>query len=151
MTPSVVGAFAKDLGKVTKLSNGVTYFDGLQVIPDPARAGVTALQNVQGSFSKRAIADASGRILLVNPAPGQVGNLGQKWVEGPSRLGLDMNVVKRVRIDETKTFELRVDAINLLNKPQWGDPVTSINNLSFGRITNATGNRSFVINTRVNF
>ena len=129
----------------------MTYFNGLQVVPDPARASVTTLQGVQGAFSKRAIADANGQLLLINPSPGQVGNLGLKWIEGPSRLSLDMNLVKRVRIDESKTFELRLDAINLLNKPQWGDPVTNINNLNFGRITSATGNRSFIINTRVNF
>jgi hypothetical protein len=151
MTPNLVGAFPRDIGKVTRLANGVTYFNGLQVVNDPARAGVTTLQTVQGSFSKRAIADAGGQLLLVNPSPGQVGNLGLKWIEGPSRLGLDMNLVKRVRIDESKTFELRVDAINVLNKPQWGDPVTNINNLNFGRITSATGSRSFIINTRVSF
>jgi len=151
MTPQLVGGFPKDAGKVTKLSDGITYFDGLRVVTDPARAGVTTLQGVQGSFSKRAIQDADGRLLLINPSPGQVGNLGLKWIEGPSRLGLDMNLVKRVRLDESKTFELRLDAINVLNKPQWGDPVTNINNLNFGRITSATGSRSFIINTRVNF
>ncbi|PYS33738.1 MAG: hypothetical protein DMG14_31110, partial [Acidobacteria bacterium] len=151
MTPNLVGPFPKSAGVVTKLANGVTYFNGLQVAPDPARASVTTLQGVQGAFSKRAIADANGQLLLINPSPGQVGNLGLKWIEGPSRLSLDMNLVKRVRIDESKTFELRLDAINLLNKPQWGDPVTNINNLNFGRITSATGNRSFIINTRVNF
>jgi len=66
-----------------------------------------------------------------------------------------VNLVKRVRIDETKEFELRVDAINVLNTPFWDNPITDINSLNFGRITgNATnnaGNRAFILNARVNF
>ena len=151
MTPSLVGSFPKSMGTVTKVANGVVYFDGLQQVTDPARAGVTTLQTVQSSFSKRAIADSQGNLLLMNPAPGVVGSLGRRWIEGPSQLGLDMNLSKRVRIDETKEFQLRVDAINVLNKPQWGNPTLDINSLNFGRITTATGNRTFTVNARVNF
>src|SRR5207244_4795460 len=35
MTPNIVGDFPKNIGKVTKVANGVIYFDGLQQIPDP--------------------------------------------------------------------------------------------------------------------
>jgi hypothetical protein len=62
-----------------------------------------------------------------------------------------MNLVKRVRIDETKQFEFRIDAINVLNRPNFGNPQLDINNTSFGRITTASGKRSFVVNARVNF
>ena len=95
-----------------------------------------------------------GRLLLVNPAPGQVGMLGQKWVEGPASIGFDANLIKRVRITETKEFEFRVDAVNILNHPNFLPPVAanmSINSNSFGHITSAGGNRRFVINARVNF
>jgi hypothetical protein len=72
----------------------------------------------------------------------------------PALLGLDINVIKRVRITETKEFELRVDANNVLNHPNFGNPIAanlSINSTSFGRITTAEGNRSFVMNARLNF
>jgi hypothetical protein len=62
-----------------------------------------------------------------------------------------MNVIKRVKIAESKEFELRVDAINILNTPQWGAPTLNINSASFGRITTATGNRTFVLNSRLSF
>ena len=150
-TPSIVGEFPKSMGKVTKLTNGVTYFDGLQQVTDPARADVTAAQALQGQFSNRAIADAQGNLLLVNPTPGKLGTLGLGWIEGPGNIGLDMNLVKRVRMSETREFEFRVDAVNVLNRPNFGNPVLNINNTSFGRITTATGSRSFVINGRVNF
>jgi hypothetical protein len=150
-TPNIVGDFPKNMGTVTKVANGVIYFDGLQQTGDPARAGVTTLQATQGSYSKRAITDSQGRLILVNPAPGEVGGLGLRWIEGPSRLDLHLNVAKRVQINETKELEFRVDAFNILNTPQWGNPTTDINSLNFGRITTASGNRTFTVNARLNF
>jgi len=46
---------------------------------------------------------------------------------------------------------VRADVINLLNKPQWGNPNTSINSTSFGRITTATGTRTITFNARFDF
>jgi hypothetical protein len=150
-TPVIVGTFPKSTGKVTRVANGAVYFDGLQQVVDPARANVTTLQTTQSGFSNRAIADAQGNLLLVNPTPGQLGTLGQRWIEGPGTVGFDVNMIKHVRIDETKDFELRLDAINVLNRPNFGNPQLDINNTGFGRITTATGARSFVITARVNF
>jgi hypothetical protein len=150
-TPLVVGDFPKTMGRVTRLANGIIFFDGLEQVTDPGRAAITTLQSTQGAFSNRAIADAQGNLLLINPSPGQLGTLGQRWIEGPGSFGLDMNLVKRVRIDENKEFEFRLDAVNVLNTPNFGNPQLDINNSSFGRITSASGNRSFVVNARVNF
>jgi len=44
-----------------------------------------------------------------------------------------------------------VDAINLLNKPQFGFPDVGINSTTFGRITDAGGARSLVLSARVSF
>jgi hypothetical protein len=154
--PTIVGDFPKSLGKITKLPNGIiTYFDGLQQIPDPTRGNVTASQTLRDSFSNYAIADSSGKLLLVNPAPGSIGTLGYRWIEGPRTVGFDLNLLKRVRIAETKEFEVRVDAINVLNHPRFASPNLNINNTGFGRITamnaDGAGNRTFVINARVSF
>ena len=75
----------------------------------------------------------------------------RRWIEGPSRLGLDVNLSKRVTITERANFELRADVLNILNTPQWGNPNMSINSTSFGRITSASGNRTFTLNARLNF
>ncbi len=154
MTPVVVGDFAKNVGKVTKLANAVSLFPGIQQINDPSVSGVSAANALSGSFSNKAITDASGNLLLVNPSPGQVGTLGLRWVEGPSLIGFDANLIKRVRITETKEFEFRLDGVNLLNHPNFVPPTAAnlnINSLSFGRITTASGSRRFVVNARLNF
>jgi len=129
----------------------VTYFDGFGQVTDPARAGVTGLNSTSASNSEFAITDAAGNLLLVNPAPGQLSNLSKGYLRGPSSIGLDMNLSKKIRISETKNVEFRMDAINILNHPIWGSPNTSINSTSFGRITSTTGSRTFTGNLRVNF
>jgi len=148
-----VGDFPKSSGQVfrTNTPGVITYFEGLRQITDPSIASVTTTNVLRDQFSNYAIADGQGRVLLMNPAPGQLGSLGRGWIEGPASLGFDLNLIKRVRIDESKEFEVRVDAINVLNSPQWGDPNLNINNLNFGRITTASGNRAFTVNARVNF
>ena len=63
-----------------------------------------------------------------------------------------MNLVKRVRLGERKEFEFRVDAIDVLNRPNFANPDTDINSPSFGRITATNGgNRIIVLNARINF
>ena len=83
-----------------------------------------------------------------------VGSLGLTTLRGPSSINLDMNMVKRFPIHESTNFEFRLDVINILNHPNFGDPITNIDatgSNGFGRITSATGARTFVFNTRVNF
>jgi hypothetical protein len=160
--PLILGDFPKSSGKLTPLAVGATYFPGLQQVPDPARSSVTTLQGLQNQFSNLAIADAQGNIILANPAPGQVGTLGQRWIEGPGHIGFDVNLIKRFRVDENKNFEIRVDAVNVLNTPYWSNPDTNINSLNFGRMlaggttgsNNAdinSGARSFTLNARFTF
>jgi len=115
---------------------------------------VTTLNSTAGSFSNKAITDAQGKLLLVNSAPGSYGTLGLNWIEGPRDFKLDLNVIKRVRVHETKELEFRVNAINVFNHPVFGNPNTNINSNSFGRITaTSTGTtpRQIVTSLRVNF
>src|SRR5438105_4082240 len=153
-TPNIVGDFPKSMGQVTKVSNGVVYFSGIQQIPDPAGTSVSPLNGLSGAFSNKAITDSQGRLLLVNPAPGTLGSLGLKWIEGPPVVGMDVNLIKRVKIAETKEFEFRVDVSNVLNHPNFDNPDANINSTSFGRITAMAGNpgnRRFTLNLRLNF
>ena len=150
--PNIVGPFPRNAGKVTRVDNGVVYFDGYTQIQDPGFANVSTANGLTTGFTNRAIVGPNGQTVLVNPQPGQVGSLGLSWLRGPGSLRLDFDMIKRFKLHETKEFELRVDAINVLNRPNFGNPTTNINSSNnFGRITTATGARSFVLNTRLNF
>ena len=150
--PVIVGDFPKSVGQVTKVANGAVYFDGIRQVADPAGTAVTTLQGLNTNFSNRAITDASGQFLLVNPAPGQLGTLGNGWIEGPGSIRFDVNLDKRIRLSETKDLQFRLDILDALNHPNFADPISlDINNVNFGRIQDATGNRRLVVGARVNF
>jgi hypothetical protein len=102
-------------------------------------------------------------VVLANSAPGAVGTLGRTYIEGPSHIKFDLNLVKRIRITETKNVEVRFDAIDVLNTPWWNNPIVDINSPSFGRMDaqdvtngvsnadNRSANRKFTFSTRFNF
>lgn len=127
------------------------YFDGFTQRDDPGLSNVSELNGLRTAYNNKAIVDPNGNVVLVNPQPGQVGTLGYSTVKGPGNLGLDMNLIKRFVISEAREFELRMDAINVLNRPNFGNPNTSINANNFGQISTAGGARSFVLTARINF
>jgi hypothetical protein len=109
------------------------------------------LNGVNTSSTNFAIQNAGGQIVLQNPVPGTVGSVGRNTITGPNVVGLDVNLIKRVNVTEGKTLEIRVDVVNFLNHPNFGNPTTNIDSTSFGQITSATGSRRFTFNARVSF
>jgi hypothetical protein len=149
--PNVVGDIPEDMGKVVRVANGVRYFEGFTQIEDPGRAGITNLNNMNTAYNRRAIVAPNGQVILVNPQPGELGTLGYATLRSPGSIRFDMNMVKRFPIHESKEFEIRIDAINVLNTPNFGSPETDINDTDFGIIDSASGARSFIANLRFNF
>jgi hypothetical protein len=152
-SPNLVGALPKDLGKVVVGDNGViTYFEGLSVRPAPL-PNFGGDPTLPGRFTNQVVVDSAGNIVLASAEPGTFGNVGGNVgnLKGPSTLSLDMAVTKNIQIREGMSFTLRVDAINVLNKPQWGQPETGINSANFGRIDDATGSRTITVNARIDF
>jgi hypothetical protein len=150
-SPTVVGAFPQSTGQVRVTGAGVFYFTGLQQVPDPSIANLTTKGNIQSQSTLRAIADSSGRILLINPTPGTLGNLAPTYIEGPGTFRFDLNLIKRIRITESRNLEFRATAIDALNHPIWQNPNTDINSVNFGRITGADGNRIIILEARFSF
>ena len=150
-TPVVLGDFAKSAGKITKAPTGVAYFPGFTQKADPAIAIVTATNALNTRGTNFAIYDAAGNPMLVNPGAGQIGTLGRGVIEGPGSVRFDLNLIKRVRISESKELELRMDSTNILNHPVFGNPNVNIDSTTFGQITSASDGRRFTLSTRLNF
>lgn len=66
------------------------------------------------------------------PAPGEIGNTGRNFFTGAPLFLLDLTLGKRIRFDEARNLELRLEAQNATNTPSFGLPVAVINNPSFG-------------------
>ncbi len=152
-TADLVGNLPEGLGGVRVGDRVVEYFPNLSVQDAPLPNFGSDPNRLSGDFGNQVVVDASGNIVLQNPQPGTTGNTAFNFpaLEGPGGLGLDAALSKSIQLNETTQFTLRADGINILNTPQWGNPNTDINSGNFGRITSATGQRTFVINARVEF
>jgi hypothetical protein len=160
----IVGPLPRNVGSVTKLPHSVNYFNGYSNAPpvdpnvpaDPGLSQVCPMSNdvckaLNAGYTNKALRATNGQIVLMNPQPGGIGTLGWNTVRAPGALNFDMNLIKRFKIHETQEFEFRLDAIGVLNHPNFGTPTMNMNSTSFGNITSALGSRSFIVNTRVNF
>jgi hypothetical protein len=168
--PDVVGPWNNPRGKVRWAGqNGNFFAESFATYADPQCASVTTLDNLQGSCSLKGLAlvvpegtpgatlVSNGRYgipLLENPTPGKQGNLGASTLNTFPRWRLDANLSKTFQIDESRSFQLRIDATNVLNHPTPADPVgfgSSGFNDNFGLITTKSGSRSFQAKLRFTF
>ena len=69
------------------------------------------------------------------------GNLGRNVIIGPGFSNVDFSLVKNTKITERLTWQIRADAFDLLNHPNYGQPISSVpatltTASTFGQITN---------------
>lgn len=163
---TLVGALPSNMSQVIKGANVVTYFQGLSsaAAPVPTYSSDPVTQALVASrYTNLQVVNASGQPVLVNPGPGTTGNLAYftPGVRGPSLMGINASLSKVFRIRERYSVNLRADAVNLTNTPQWGYNSTgssgtlglntNINSPLFGRITSAAGSRIVTFYARFEF
>ena len=74
--------------------------------------------------------------VYANPAAKTFGNMSRnQGPRGPGFFGLDASLVKRLRFGEKVRFELRADAFNVLNHPNFANPNTTFGSPTFGEIS----------------
>lgn len=66
---------------------------------------------------------------------GRFGSMGRNVFHGPGDFILDITLMKRTRISETKIIEFRAEAFNVINHANFGNPNGAIDSANFGRIT----------------
>ena len=66
-----------------------------------------------------------------------IGSASRNPVRGPSYHNVDLAVMRRVGVGDTRAIELRLEAFNLLNTANFGAPATQLGPASFGTITTA--------------
>ena len=72
-------------------------------------------------------------------APGTYGNFEVNSIEGPGFWNVNLAVARLLRLSNVQTVELRVEAFNLFNTFNWGNPNTIWTSAAFGRITSQSG------------
>ncbi len=87
------------------------------------------------------IANYLNRAAFATPAPGTIGNSVRNSIGGPGYWnGIDLALRRVIAFSNTQNVELRVEAFNLVNSFNWGNPETNFNSGQFGRITAQAGN-----------
>jgi hypothetical protein len=116
--PDVVGPFSsKSFGKVQWNGDYGNYFGNAFGKSADPQCGLVAVE-LKPYCTIQAVTDAkTGQILLQNPKPGTRGTLGRTTLELPGQWNFDAAMSKTVRISETKSFQVRMDATNIFNHP----------------------------------
>jgi hypothetical protein len=70
---------------------------------------------------------------------------------GPSALNVHMTVAKSFAVGTARRLQIRVEAFNVLNRQNYNSPELRVNNVDFGRITGASGSRTFQLGGRLTF
>jgi carboxypeptidase family protein/TonB-dependent receptor-like protein len=87
----------------------------------------------------------------VSRVPVRPGNAAFMVGRGPGMWNVDFSLAKNFQLQESLKFEARVDMFNAPNHTNYGNPISSIDNPNFGRITTTRGARTIQIHGRLSF
>jgi hypothetical protein len=72
---------------------------------------------------------------------GTYGDSGRGIIRGPGSFNIDASLIKNTKIGRYAT-EIRIEAFNVLNHPQFGNPNVTVGNAQYGQITTMLSNPS---------
>jgi len=85
-------------------------------------------------YGSKTLNNYLNRAAFGSPAPGTFGNLEYRAVEGPAFWQIDAAFSRLIDLGSTRNLELRIEAFNLTNHFNWGNPPTNLAQAQFGRI-----------------
>jgi Carboxypeptidase regulatory-like domain/TonB-dependent Receptor Plug Domain len=86
--------------------------------------------------------DAATRSQFSAPAAGSIGNTGRNFFLAPNYFQWDSSLSKKFRLGERVSFDIRLDARNVLNNPSFDNPTALITSTIFGRINDSVTNNA---------
>ncbi|HEX7362337.1 MAG TPA: carboxypeptidase regulatory-like domain-containing protein [Bryobacteraceae bacterium] len=88
---------------------------------------------------------------FVQNASGTFGTSPRNLLRGPRFEDFDLALMKSFPVGERLRLQLRADSFNLLNRPNFGNPVANLNAGNFGAITSAGSPRILQFAVKVSF
>ncbi|MGA2429949.1 MAG: TonB-dependent receptor [Candidatus Acidiferrum sp.] len=110
-------------------------------------------RNGRPEFNTSAITP-EGRGANGQPVLGVLGNASRRFFYGPGISNFDMTLAKRLRINESKSFEFRLEAFNVFNHAQFYGAASvdgEVNDPNFGRVVSAAAPRLVQLATKFTF
>jgi hypothetical protein len=104
---------------------------------------------------QRARSGAQQEATTVNPATllnqFTYGTLGRNVLRGPGAFNANLSLSKIFRLREAMELEFRVDAFNVFNNVEFGNPDTNIGDQSFGQISSTADPRIMQVALHLKF
>ena len=129
------------------LGNGVNN----QLLDTPAND----VRDRSRSIRIRATASPRSTTSLFAPETlGQLGNAARRFFHGPGIENFDMQLSKTIRITESKSLDIRVEAFNVFNHAQFYGPASvdgEVNDPNFGSVVSAAAPRLIQVAAKFHF
>ncbi len=116
------------------------------------------LINPQGVYTNKKItAAASGNRFFINSsaftqnATGTFGNLGRNAFRQPKYYDVDASITRTFPLYERLALNMRLEAFNLMNHPNFNGFTTALNSSTFGQATSAQDPRIFQAAAKITF
>jgi hypothetical protein len=90
-------------------------------------------------YGEKSLNSYLSRAAFAQPALGTFGNYVRNSIRGPAFWTIDLALSRLVSFGAAQSVELRLEAFNLLNHFNWGNPGTNLNAGTFGRIQSQAG------------
>ena len=103
------------------------------------------------SLSNPSVAEWFNILAFTRPAPSQFGDAARNIVTGPGTLLFNMGFTKVVPMGDVRVLEVRAQAGNIFNRPQFTSIDSVVNSPTFGRVLSAGSMRKIQLVTRFRF
>ncbi|HWR16313.1 MAG TPA: TonB-dependent receptor [Terriglobales bacterium] len=103
------------------------------------------------SLDSRSVQQWFNTAAFVLPATGQFGNAGRNTIVGPSTVTFNMSLGKEIQLREMMGLEIRADATNIFNTPQFTSIDTVVNSPTFGQVVGVGSTRRIQLSARYRF
>src|SRR5579884_3812894 len=124
-----------DSGATSLINNyGGTVFAGVLPVQQVYSCGEAAVTDVNGNVKTPCL-----NLSQFAPSGNSFGNEGRNAYRGPNFFDMDLALMKDVKITERVTFSFGAQAFNVLNHPNFDQPINDINNSNFGQIQAQVG------------
>jgi hypothetical protein len=145
-TPRFAGAALRAVASNWRLSGILNARSGIWL--DVTTGRDVAGTGIQGNRVHQVLDDPYGAGTLENylnpaafayPDMGTLGNMKARDIEGPGFWAADLALSRLVALGTRQNLEFRLEAFNLLNNFNWGNPITNYDSGSFGQINSIGG------------
>ena len=140
---SVTGRFYTGQPFTPRVSN-VNLSLGEATRPDRVAKGAVAAPGVNGWFDQSAFP-------LVPNGVFRFGNSGRNILDGPGSVTVNAALTRVFRFRDQRTLQLRMEAVNLVNRANFGLPVNFVDSQNAGKILTADPGRVVQIMVRYQF